>query len=314
MGWRDLLQAPGETFVSPWVGGRSLPSDSQVFKIEGRLPPEHGWYEFELDGRKARFRKEAEPEPEKLKNERVQGYLVGDRVLADGVRVEFNLKAITKQSQKVHFIEDGLDRFVRITAVRAYEDGPFVYSHQEMPLGPEDDVLGAFLDGEATTVDHLPGVAPALDAAFRMEVWRRAEAARRRAEEEERRRKEEEERQREARRQQLIEQLGDAQGRREMAQHDFGEAARAALKVGGATYLDHRKMQGRQEMAVKFRLGGERFECTCDEQTLRIIDSGICLTDHRTGESGDTRFTLESLPGVIQQAQDTGVLHVYRHV
>ena len=47
---------------------------------------------------------------------------------------------------------------------------------------------------------------------------------------------------------------------------------------------------------------------------MRIIDSGICLQDHNTGEKGDTYFTLESLPAVIRQADREGKLVVYRHV
>jgi hypothetical protein len=37
------------------------------------------------------------------------------------------------------------------------------------------------------------------------------------------------------------------------------------------------------------------------------------LTDHRTGEKGDTLFTLESLPAVVRQAIKEHKLVVYRH-
>jgi hypothetical protein len=67
-------------------------------------------------------------------------------------------------------------------------------------------------------------------------------------------------------------------------------------------------------MVVRFRLLGRRFECTCDERTLRILDAGICLVDHATGERGDTRFTLESLPAVILEADRDDKLVVFRHV
>ena len=94
----------------------------------------------------------------------------------------------------------------------------------------------------------------------------------------------------------------------------FETAARTALAVGGAHYLDHRLAPRGDEMVVRFRLDDERFECTCDVSTLRIIDSGICLIDHETEERGDTYFTLESLPGVIRQAQREGRLVVFRHI
>ena len=63
---------------------------------------------------------------------------------------------------------------------------------------------------------------------------------------------------------------------------------------------------------MRFRFRRQRFECVCDE-ALRIVDSGICLVDHATGERGDTRFTLESLPAVIGQAMDEGRLVRFRH-
>jgi hypothetical protein len=113
-----------------------------------------------------------------------------------------------------------------------------------MPLGPEDEVLKAFED-ESASVDNIRGVPPALDAAFRMERWQRIEAARRRAELERQRREEEEKRQKEERRKQIAEKLGDGAGRREMAQVDFAEAAKAALAVGGAHYLDFRTVASR---------------------------------------------------------------------
>ena len=47
--------------------------------------------------------------------------------------------------------------------------------------------------------------------------------------------------------------------------------------------------------------------------TLRIVDAGICLEDHATGEKGDTYFTLESPPGVVRQAIREGQLVVWRH-
>lgn len=312
MGWRDLLQTEEERVTSPWVGGRSLRTYDRTWAIEGRLPPEHGWYTFKVTGRKARVERPAEAPQEALKDVQ-KGYLVGDRLVPDDVRVGPSIANVAEASEQVHLIEPGLDRFVRVAAGRPFEDGPLVYVGQEFPLGPEDGVLQAFLDG-LTSTGHVPGVAPALDAAFRIEVWRKVEAEKRRREEEERRRREEEARQREERRQQIIQRLGDGQGRREMAAVDFAEAARAALAVGGAQYLDHRQSPRRGEMVVRFRIDGRRFECVCAQHTLRIIDSGICLINHATDERGDTRFTLESLPAVIRQAQQEGKLVVFRNV
>jgi hypothetical protein len=249
----------------------------------------------------------------------VRGYLVGDRLVPGDVRVDPDPKTIVGHSERVHLIDPGLDRFVLVAAGRVSEDSPLVFLQQEMPLGPEPEVLGAFLDGKPSVAD-IKGVSPALDAAFRMELWQKAEVERRRLELEERLRKETEDRAREARRRELVEKLGDGVTRREMAALDFGAAARAALAMGGAEYLDHRNATRPNEVAVRYRLRGRRYECTCDRRTLQIIDAGICLTAHEDdpdfegGTKGDTFFSLESLPGVVLEAEGRNQLVVFRHV
>ena len=312
MGWQDLLQTTGERVTTPWVGGRSLRTQDRLWAIEGRLPPEHGWFTFTVTGRKARLAGQAEPVHEIFRDV-VRGYLVGDRLVPDNVEIKPSIASVAAASEPVHLIEPGLDRFVRIAAGRTFEGGPLVYLSQEFPLGPEDDVLQAFLD-QSTSVQGISGVVPALDAAFRIETWRRVEAEKRRLEEEKRRREEEARLAREERRRAIVERLGDGQGRREMAVVDFAEAARAALAVGGAQYLDHKASPRKGEMVVRFRIEGRRFECTCMQATLRIIEASICLVDHATDERGDDRLTLESLPTVIREAQDLGKLVIFRHV
>lgn len=315
--WEKLLQENDETIILPWVGGRTLRSNDRVWTIEGKLPQEHGWHSFKLTGRKAKWASISEPQPEVLRR-KVRGYLVGDRLVPDGARVDPEPTRIHLCAERVHLVEPGLDRFARIVAGRVHQDGPLVYESMEMPMGPEDEVLRSFED-QSPTVDAVKGVSPALDAAFRMETWQRVEADRRRVELERIRREEEERQQIAERRRLLVEQLGDAEGRRQMARVNFGEAAKAALAVGGAVYLDHRDSYRREEKIVKFRFLNRRFECTCDLQ-LRIIDAGICLTAHNDdgdfeeGTRGDTFFTLESLPGVISQADREGKLVVFRHV
>ena len=310
MAWRELLQTNDETCVSPWTGGRALSAGERTWTIEGALPPEHGWFTFRVAGRRARAGAPAEPATELL-HDRVKGYLVGDRLVRDAARVDPDPSRIIGSSERVHLVEAGLDRFARVVAGRTHEGGPLVFEGQEMPLGAEDDVLAAYLD-QAPSLEGVKGVPPALDAAFRMETWRRGEAARRRAAIERKRAEEEALRRRDEQRRELTERLGDATQRRAMAIVDFGDAARAALTIGGADYLDHRASARRGEQAVRFRLLGRRFECTCDARTLQIVDAGICLTDHDTDERGDTRFTLESLPAVILQAEREHKLVVFR--
>lgn len=321
MGWQDLLREKEELKVLPWIGGRELRSGPRTWHLEGKLPEEHGWHTFVLKGKKAslgdsyqdEMAREACTSPPGSLMFETTGYLVGDRLVRDDAQVDPDPAKIAGQSETVYLIEDGLDRFVRVEAGRTCEDGPLVFIGSEMPMGPEEEVLQAFLD-EKESVAHIKGVTPALDAAFRMESWRRKEAVQRRAELERLRRDEEEKRRLEERRKEISEKLGDGAGRRAMAAIDFDEAARAALAVGGAQLLDSRKSAQKGEMVVRFRLDGRRFECVCSRSTLGIVDAGICLTDHNTREKGDAYFTLESIPAVIRQATREGKLVVFRRV
>lgn len=300
MGWRDLLQAEGETIVAPWVGGSSITLASRRWRLVAP-PADPGWYRFAVRGRDVSVEAPAEPDFDVFVTVRV-GHLVGDRLVPDETVAHADPVSIATSGSRVHLLPPGLDRFARISAGRVVPDGRWFFKEEEFPLGPEDEVLTAWQD-ELPSTSHIRGVPPALDAAFRLERWRREEAARRRAELEAARRREE-----------LARTLGDGAGRRVIAAQDFEAAARAALAVGGARLLEHRASVNAGEMVVRFRLDDMRFECTCDARTLRIIDAGVCLVDHETDERGDTYFTLESLPGVIRQAEEEGVLVVFRHV
>lgn len=311
MGWRDLLkESDAEIIVSPWVGGRSLRTRDRTWRIEGKPPKEHGWYEFILDSRTAKVKGPTESHYTQL-GFTMFGYLVGDRFVKKGSLIDPDPSQISKQSERIFLVEEGLDRFTLISAGRMYEDGPLIFREQEFPEGPEDDVMNAFLD-EEKSVASIKGVSPALDAAFRMENWQREEAEKRRQELVRIQREEEARKAKEEQRKALVDKLGDGAGRREMAALDFNEAAKAALAIGGAKLLDVRDGR-RGEKVIRYGLNGRKFECVCDRQ-LRIIDAGVCLINHDTDEKGDTYFTLESLPAVIQQADREGVLVVFRHV
>ncbi len=306
MSWRSLLQEAPEERVLPWVGGRRLVDRGRSWKLEGPLPPEHGWHRFSVGGsRKATWLGPGEPDPAFDEGrETLRGYLVGNRLIPDGAAVVPDPACLVDQTVLVHLVERGLERFARALVARE-PDGPWVFARLEFPLGPEAEVQQVFADRLAS-VDGVREVPPALDLAFRFCSFERDEGARRR--EEARRRREEEERRAEAER--LV---GTARGRRELAAVDFEAAATAALRVSGAELLDFRDGYGRGEVVVQFRFRRQRFECVVERDTLRILDSGICLVDHDTGERGDTRFTLESLPGVIDQAIREGRLVIFRH-
>lgn len=309
MAWESLLQTAKPIITAPWVGGRSVWLGSQSWEIRGSRPVEHCWGRFECDHRKAKFVGVADPDMDIL-SDVVRGYLVGDRIVSDYATPISDLSMLLGASEQVFLVEPGLDRFARISAARATPFGPLIYRCLEMPLGPEQDVLRAFQDRQES-VRHIPGVMPGLDAAFRLETEQRAEVERRRAELQRQLREEQERLEREERTRELVKRMGDGAGRREMALVDFAQAAKAALAVGGAEYLDHIRSPNPHEMRVQFRYQNRRFECLCHDRTLRIIDAGICLDDHRQ-ERGDTRFTLESLPSVINEAVRTRRLHVTR--
>lgn len=316
MGYKDLLQSTeGEVVALPWIGGDRVckPGSERTWRIEDKAKlQEYAWFSFRLMARHAIVQEPSDPAPDILSH-LIQGYLIGDRLISDGIQIVPDLTSLASCSQRVYLVEPGLDRFVRISAGRVHIHDPLIYCNQEMPFGPEEEVKNAYQDRQ-TSVESIRNVTPALDAAFRVETWYRAEAERRRAEAERRRHEQEALLAEQERQRQLMERLGTAVGRRAMARVDFKEAARAALAVGGAEYLDHRQSYSRDEMVVTFRLNRRRFQCTCDKHTLQIIEAGICLTDSYTGEKGDSYFTLESLPGVIAEAERTGVLHVFRHV
>lgn len=316
MSWQDLLAKADETVVVPWTGGRELRVGGRRFQVKGRLPQEHGWHTFKVDGgRTATWSGPAEDVDldAAFKGKKVvRGYLVADRLVPDGAAVVFDPTRFADQTETVWLAEPGLDRFARVRAGR-WEDGRLVYIGQEFPLGPEAEVADAFLEKKPSVTD-VKGITPALDLAFRFESWNRAEQVRLREEAERLAREEAERLAAAERRANLARQLGTGEGRRQMAAVDFEAAARAALRVAGAEFLDARDTRVAGEAVVHFRYRNRKWECVVQKQTLRIVDSGICLVNHATGERGDVKFTLESLPAVIAEAIDTHKLVVFRHV
>lgn len=306
MTWQDLLQPSSERQVLPWLGGRKVHLDGRTWRIANPLPREHGWYLFELVGRVATLKREAE-RPTEYQNNKVtaRGYLAGDRFIHEKARVDPDPDKLIEQTVPVYLVDRGLDRFTPVL-VAFDEEHRAIFAMQLFESMAEVQVRRAFTE-RRDSVAAVKDVTPALDLAFRFMSQQRLVVEQRRAEEERRRREED-------LRQQALKHLGTAQGRRLLAQTDFRAAAAGALRAGGAELIDVRPAYNANEMVVQYRFENRRLECTCNKHTLRIIDAGVCLTDHRTGKKYDTEFTLETLPGVIREAIRTGRLVVWRHV
>jgi hypothetical protein len=314
MSWKDLLNSGSER-VLPWFGFKRVHDAERSWTLLGPLPPEHGWYRFNVSGGRGAELASKELQPldpawgdalHKLK-----GYLVGDRFILDSARVDPDPSRLINQTTVVFCIEPGLERFARVTVALDREDR-LVYLSQEFPLGPEAEVTKAYQD-RAENINRVQGVTPPLDLAFRWLTYQRAQKEKRVEELRRLRAEEEKKRAEEERLQQLMKDAGSAVGRRALAARDFETAAREALRVSGAELLDVRQSYNRGEMVVQYRFQHRRLECVVERATLRIVDAGVCLADHDTGFKGDTMFSLESLPGVIGEAMRLGKLVVWRH-
>lgn len=306
--WQNLLQDENERVVLPYVGDRRLHSRTQLWALRGPRPRQYGWYTFKIRGRNVEVEGPAEA-PEGVLSYKISGYLMGDRFAPDAWALGPSIDGIHKL-ERVHLVPPGIERFTRVTTGRTWMCGELIFDSFAMPLGPEPEVLGAFLNRKPLL--GIKYITPSLEAAFLLECFQRDQAEAARAELERRRAEEEAKRQLEEKRATIAKQLGDGAGRREIARVDFVTAARAALAVGGAVLLDWRIGLTRHEYVVTYQVDDERLQCVVDE-TMHVIDAGVCLTDHATGRKGDQLFTLESLPAVIRQAMREGKLVVWRH-
>jgi hypothetical protein len=105
--------------------------------------------------------------------------------------------------------------------------------------------------------------------------------------------------------QQRVAERGPRHGRRG-GREDAVERAERALERAGARLKDARRMANNQ-LEVTYAFMGERFISIVDADSLRVRDAGVCLA------GADSEVTLESLPAVIREAIDEGVLHITRY-
>jgi len=314
MSWKDLLNSGSER-VLPWYGFKRVHDAERSWTLLDPLPPEHGWYLFNMAGGRDAKLVSRELQPPNLVwgdgQPVTRGYLVGDRFIRDDAGVDPDPAKLILQTIVVYCVEPGLERFARAWVVEDRE-GRLVFLRQDFPMGPEEQVTRAYQD-KAKNVDNIPGVTPPLDLAFQFLSYDRTTREKRREELRKLLEATEKKRAEEERVKKLMKDAGSAVGRRALAAKDFYTAAREALRVSGAELLDVRQSYNKGEMVVQYRFQQRRLECVIEKNTLKVIDAGVCLTDHVTGEKGDVYFTLESLPGVIGEALKLNKLVVWRH-
>ena len=179
-----------------------------------------------------------------------------------------------------------LPRFTPISAAKWF-DGHLLYGRQEFETEVEPKLREAFEDERS--IDELKGVTPALAHTFLLECTQRALA------------REAQQRAREAaQREQLAVELA-------RWQETLEGRISLALSHTGAQLISWRR-NGARQVVVRYRLGGQRFECVVDTESLQILDAGICLS------GADEELNLSSLPSAVREAIASGQLHVFRNV
>jgi hypothetical protein len=309
-----------EDLVLPYLGGPSVAASGRTLRVEGSL--DRGWWRFRVKGRVARAVGRAEaPEDVMAARPAVRGHLCGTWLATDDARTAV-----------VHLRPD--DEPPRFAACRArrWHDGELLFEQLELESEAEDAVRRAFEDGRALV--DVKGVPASLRAAFgyavaevaareravpvapveiRARVLEIAEGGPEVARREVRRIEAERER------------FAEEAARRERAHaapaptatwapsgqavaprpEDGAERARDALRAAGAEMLDCRS-RGGGLIEVTYRLEGERFVSVVNASTLQVIDAGICLS------GADRLVTLDSLPSVIREGIELGVLVITR--
>jgi hypothetical protein len=273
MDYRQFLQRANEVLTLPYFGGKSVCDDKRTYRLRETLVP--GWYRFRKSGRYLTEAGAVEAELHAWELPRVTGYVLRQRIV--GMDFQTHLFGLPTDLE--------LPQFTPVTG-RKWFDGHILYDGLEFETEVDAMVRDAF--EEERSIEQIKGVTPALAHAFMLESTQRALAR-------EAQRRAQEERQRRAHAAELARWQETLEGRIVLA-----------LSHAGAELVSWRR-GGRRQAVVRYRLGGRRFECIIDTETLQILDAGICL------EGADEQLNLSSLPSAVREAIAEGSLHVYRH-
>jgi hypothetical protein len=274
MDYTQFLQKPGGVLRLPYFGGKSVCDDKLTYRLRETLQP--GWFKFRRSGRYLTADGPTEPELDSWRLPRVSGYVMNGRIIGN----EFQARLFGLPT------DVDLPKFTPVSA-RKWFDGHILYEGQEFETEVETKVRDAF--EEERSIEDIKGVTPGLTHTFLLESTQRALAR-----EAERRAREEAERQKRA--VELARWQETLEGRISLA-----------LSHTGAELVNWRR-NGQRQAEVRYRLGGRRFECVIDTESLQIVDAGICLS------GADEELNLSSLPSAVREAIFSGQLHVFRNV
>lgn len=293
-------------FTAPFFGGDSVCLGDRAW----RSPPYYpGWYRWTTKGRKAfRYGQELDPFCPECQEALLDatlpvytGYLLGDRLVENN---NLGLRQLS-QLRKVWYIPPDPLKFQQFNVVE-WPSGDLIFRDEALGIEQDFSVRNIFeAHRGAEEISSTPGVSPILKRLFlwENEIREAEERARREAEEAEARR---------------LAALA-AEERRKAAEEaerralgEFATAVPLILSGFGATLLRLRDT-GRGEAEVAFSYLGRRMACIVRKDTMQIIDAGICLEDHRTGEKHDNRLTLRALIPVVREAIETDKLVIWRH-
>jgi hypothetical protein len=274
MDYTQFLQKPDEVLTLPYFSGKTVCDDRFTYRIRDNL--QSGWYKFRKAGRYLTVEGAAEADLSAWKLRRVSGYVFNGRIVGNDSHARlFGLPADTD-----------LPKFTPVSA-RKWFDDHILFENVEFESEVEPKVRDGF--EENRSIDEIRGVTPALAHTFLLESTQRALAR-----EAERRKREDAERE-----------VREAEMRR--WQETLEGRISLALSHTGAELVGWRR-NGERQAIVRYRLGGQRFECVIDTNSLQIVDAGICL------DGTDEELNLSSLPSAVREAINTGQLHVFRHV
>jgi hypothetical protein len=315
--WRKLI-AKRESVVMPYFGGSRVRSKDREVSLAER-PDKPGWYRFEIEGRKAKPMEPAEASLAGLP--KVRGCLAFESLFAAAAPPEYVML----------MPEDEPPLFGSCTAHRWYS-GELVFGEMDFEGEAEEIARSAFTERKGLDEKGIPAT---LRAAFAWatvrrasqekripcsprEVWAHAsevasgghvaaEALLDRLDE--------------LRRGKRIVVAGQPIHIREMVARatlpaptmgNAAERADAVLAAAGAVLTGVRRIAHGEQIEVHFLFGGERFVSLVRALSFQVIDAGICLVDHYDGQRADEELTLDSLPAVIREAMDLGVLVITR--